>query len=115
MVVPPAEEDAGGSDLVQEQEKPTKEGFFACLKRGLLKTKKISVPDLSVCSAAKSTINLFEELEEQLLIADVGVETTRKIIANLTEGASRKTAKRCRGAVWSVEDEMGEILGGQST
>ena len=34
--------------------------------------------------------DLFEELEEQLLIADVGVETTRKIITNLTEGASRK-------------------------
>ncbi len=61
--------------------KPTKEGFFARLKRSLLKPKKISVPDLSACSAVKKIDDdLFEELEEQLLIADVGVETTRKII-----------------------------------
>ncbi|MGC6745740.1 signal recognition particle receptor subunit alpha [Escherichia coli] len=38
----------------------------------------MSVPDLSACSAVKIDDDLFEELEEQLLIADVGVETTRK-------------------------------------
>jgi len=36
---------------------------------------------------------LFEELEEQLLIADVGVETTSRLINSLTEHASRKQLK----------------------
>lgn len=53
---------------------------------------------------------MFEELEEQLLIADVGVETTRKIIANLTEGASRKQLKDAEALYGLLKDEMGEIL-----
>ncbi|SUX56852.1 cell division protein [Citrobacter braakii] len=54
--------------------------------------------------------DLFEELEEQLLIADVGVETTRKIIANLTEGASRKQLKDAEALYGLLKEEMGEIL-----
>ena len=87
-----AEEEQPVEEIAQEQEKPTKEGFFARLKRSLLKPKKISVPDLSACSAVKIDDDLFEELEEQLLIADVGVETTRKIITNLTEGGIPQAA-----------------------
>ena len=37
--------------------------------------------------------DLFEELEEQLLIADVGMDTTMKIIGSLTEKASRRDLK----------------------
>ncbi|MDU7258088.1 MAG: signal recognition particle-docking protein FtsY [Escherichia coli] len=40
MVVPPAEEEQPVEEIAQEQEKPTKEGFFARLKRSLLKTKE---------------------------------------------------------------------------
>ncbi len=78
-------------EIAQEQEKPTKEGFFARLKRSLLKTKEnLGSGFISLFRGKKIDDDLFEELEEQLLIADVGVETTRKIITNLTEGASRK-------------------------
>ncbi|SUG31029.1 cell division protein FtsY [Salmonella enterica subsp. arizonae] len=42
--------------------------------------------------------------------ADVGVETTRKIIANLTEGASRKQLKDAEALYGLLKDEMGEIL-----
>lgn len=45
-----------------------------------------------------------------MLIADVGVETTRKIIANLTEGASRKQLKDAEALYGLLKDEMGEIL-----
>ncbi len=55
MVVSPAEEEQPVEEIAQEQEKPTKEGFFARLKRSLLKPKKISVPDLSACSAVKKS------------------------------------------------------------
>lgn len=109
MVVPPVEEQPV-EEIAQEQEKPTKEGFFARLKRSLLKPKKISVPDLSACSAVKIDDDLFEELEEQLLIADVGVETTRKIITNLTEGASRKQLRDAEALYGLLKEEMGEIL-----
>lgn len=98
-------------EAVQEQEKPTKEGFFARLKRSLLKTKEnLGSGFISLFRGKKIDDDLFEELEEQLLIADVGVETTRKIIANLTEGASRKQLKDAEALYGLLKDEMGEIL-----
>lgn len=94
-----------------EQEKPTKEGFFARLKRSLIKTKQnLGSGFISLFRGKKIDDDLFEELEEQLLIADVGVETTRKIIANLTEGASRKQLRDAEALYGLLKDEMGEIL-----
>lgn len=111
MVVPVAEDDAPVDEIAQEQEKPTKEGFFARLKRSLLKTKEnLGSGFISLFRGKKIDDDLFEELEEQLLIADVGVETTRKIITNLTEGASRKQLKDAEALYGLLKDEMGEIL-----
>ncbi|GAB5070108.1 signal recognition particle-docking protein FtsY [Citrobacter sedlakii] len=111
LVVPVAEEDAPVEEIAQEQEKPTKEGFFARLKRSLLKTKEnLGSGFISLFRGKKIDDDLFEELEEQLLIADVGVETTRKIITNLTEGASRKQLRDAEALYGLLKDEMGEIL-----
>ena len=51
-------------------------GFFDKLKEGLAKTRQ-------VFSFTKVDENLMEELEEKLIMADVGMETTEKIIDNL--------------------------------
>lgn len=111
MVVPVAEDGTPVEEIAQEQEKPTKEGFFARLKRSLLKTKEnLGSGFISLFRGKKIDDDLFEELEEQLLIADVGVETTRKIIANLTDGASRKQLKDAEALYGLLKDEMGEIL-----
>lgn len=110
VIVVPVEAQAE-EEIVQEQEKPTKEGFFARLKRSLLKTKEnLGSGFISLFRGKKIDDDLFEELEEQLLIADVGVETTRKIIANLTEGASRKQLRDAEALYGLLKDEMGEIL-----
>lgn len=110
VIVVPVEEQAE-EESVQEQEKPTKEGFFARLKRSLLKTKEnLGSGFISLFRGKKIDDDLFEELEEQLLIADVGVETTRKIIADLTEGASRKQLRDAEALYGLLKDEMGEIL-----
>ena len=110
IIVVPVEEQAE-EEIVQEQEKPTKEGFFARLKRSLLKTKEnLGSGFISLFRGKKIDDDLFEELEEQLLIADVGVETTRKIIANLTEGANRKQLRDAEALYGLLKDEMGEIL-----
>ncbi|HIE8486462.1 TPA: signal recognition particle-docking protein FtsY [Klebsiella variicola subsp. variicola] len=111
VVVPEPEDEAPVEALVQEQEKPTKEGFFARLKRSLLKTKEnLGSGFISLFRGKKIDDDLFEELEEQLLIADVGVETTRKIITNLTEGASRKQLRDAEALYGLLKEEMGEIL-----
>lgn len=56
MVVPPVEEQPV-EEIAQEQEKPTKEGFFARLKRSLLKTKEnLGSGFISLFAVKKSTM-----------------------------------------------------------
>ena len=106
-----AVEEAAPIAALQEQEKPTKEGFFARLKRSLVKTKQnLGSGFISLFRGKKIDDDLFEELEEQLLIADVGVETTRKIITNLSEGASRKQLRDAEALYGLLKEEMSEIL-----
>ena len=94
-----------------EQERPTKEGFFARLKRSLVKTRQnLGSGFVGLFRGKKIDDDLFEELEEQLLIADVGVETTRKIITSLTEHASRKQLKDADALYGKLKEEMSEIL-----
>ncbi|WP_431224189.1 signal recognition particle-docking protein FtsY [Serratia sp. L9] len=97
--------------VTQEQERPTKEGFFARLKRSLVKTKQnLGSGFIGLFRGKKIDDDLFEELEEQLLIADVGVETTRKIIESLTLHASRKQLKDAEALYGKLKEEMSEIL-----
>lgn len=88
-----------------------KKGFFSRLKQGLVKTKQaIGSGFLSLFKGKKIDDELFEELEEQLLVADVGVETTNKIITQLTAQASRKQLKEAESLYEILKDEMREIL-----
>ncbi|ARU92347.1 signal recognition particle-docking protein FtsY [Tatumella citrea] len=94
-----------------EQERPTREGFFARLKRSLVKTRQnLGSGFIGLFRGKKIDDELFEELEEQLLIADVGVETTRKIISNLTTHASRKQLRDAEALYGLLKDEMSAIL-----
>ncbi|HHR5897542.1 TPA: signal recognition particle-docking protein FtsY, partial [Providencia alcalifaciens] len=103
-------EEAANAQLI-EQEKPKKEGFFSRLKKGLLKTRQnLGSGFLGLFKGKKIDDDLFDELEEQLLIADVGVETTRKIIDNLTHHASRKELKDAEALYGKLREEMSDIL-----
>lgn len=95
---------------VVEQEKPT-ESFFARLKRSLARTKaNIGAGFFGLFKGKQIDDDLFEELEEQLLIADVGMDTTLKIIENLTEKASRQELKDGEALYGLLKEEMAEIL-----
>ncbi|PMH45435.1 signal recognition particle-docking protein FtsY [Vibrio sp. 10N.286.49.B3] len=97
-------------ERIQEQEKPT-ESFFARLKRSLSRTKaNIGAGFFGLFKGKKIDDDLFEELEEQLLIADVGMNTTVKIIENLTEKASRQDMKDGEALYGLLKEEMAEIL-----
>lgn len=98
------------SNRVQEQVKPT-ESFFARLKRSLQRTKQnIGAGFFGLFKDKKIDEDLFEELEEQLLIADVGMNTTSKIIASLTEKASRQDLKDGEALYGILKQEMADIL-----
>ncbi|MFA0510259.1 signal recognition particle-docking protein FtsY [Vibrio sp. 10N.222.54.C2] len=92
------------------QEKPT-ESFFARLKRSLSRTKaNIGAGFFGLFKGKQIDEDLFEELEEQLLIADVGMNTTVKIIENLTEKASRNDLKDGEALYGLLKEEMADIL-----
>lgn len=97
--------------IAQEQERPGKEGFFARLKRSLVKTRQnLGSGFISLFRGKKIDDDLFDELEEQLLIADVGVETTRRIIAHLTQQANRKQLRDAEALYGLLKAEMAAIL-----
>ena len=79
---------------VQEEEKPAKMGFFAKLKAGLDKTRKNILGGVDGVLGAFTKIDedLFEELEEALIMADLGVQTTMDIVENLRKRVKREHA-----------------------
>ena len=100
-----AEEDA------KKVEQPKKEGFFSRLKKGLLKTRvNIGSGFSSIFSGKKIDDELFEELETQLLTADLGVDTTMKLIDNLTDAADRKQLKDGDALYELMKQEMATML-----
>ena len=77
-------------EAVPVVEKPVQEkklGFFAKIKSGLSKTRDniLSSVDNVLKSFVKIDEDLFEELEEALIMADIGVETSLYIIEKLRE------------------------------
>ena len=93
------------------REKPSEGGFFSRLVKGLLKTKQnIGAGFRSFFLGKKIDDELFEELEEQLLIADIGVPTTSKIIKNLIEHADRKQLQDAELLYQQLKAEMAAIL-----
>ncbi|WP_336756788.1 signal recognition particle-docking protein FtsY [Pantoea sp. USHLN298] len=97
--------------ITQEQERPSKEGFFARLKRSLVKTRQnLGSGFVSLFRGKKIDDDLFDELEEQLLIADVGVDTTRRIITHLTQQANRKQLRDAEALYGLLKAEMASIL-----
>ena len=77
-----------------KEEKPAKMGFFAKLKAGLDKTRKNILGGVDGVLGAFTKIDedLFEELEEALIMADLGVQTTMDIVENLRKRVKREHA-----------------------
>lgn len=99
------------SENAVTQEKPGEGGFFSRLLKGLVKTKQnIGAGFRSFFLGKKIDDELFEELEEQLLVADIGVQTTMKIIKNLEQHASRQQLKDADLLYQQLKHEMADIL-----
>ncbi len=77
---------------IEEQTKEKKKGFFAKLFAGLDKTRKniLGGVDNVLGAFTKIDEDLFEELEEVLIMADIGVQTTMNIIENLRKRVKKE-------------------------
>lgn len=78
-------------------------GFFDKLKKGLEKTR-ISL------GFTKVDENLMEELEESLIMADVGVETSEEIIANLKEKIKKEKIEDAELVKEELKKEISKIF-----
>ncbi|MGL4204849.1 MAG: signal recognition particle-docking protein FtsY, partial [Aeromonadaceae bacterium] len=95
----------------ETQDRPKRSGFFGRLVQGLMRTREnIGAGFLALFRGKKLDEELFEELETQLLSADLGVETTGRIIKNLTQQASFRQLKDAEALYDLLKQEMGEIL-----
>ncbi len=95
-----------------EADDEPKKGFFARLKEGLEKTKNniFGGIDSVLGGFTKIDDDLFDELEESLIMADLGVETTLKIIENLKKRVKKEHAEDPSLIKGMLEDEITAIL-----
>jgi fused signal recognition particle receptor len=87
------------------------QNFFSRLKRGLSRTtENIGQGIVGLFRGKHIDSDLYEELETQLLVADVGMSTTTKIVKGLTESADRKQLKDASSLLQILKQQLVEIL-----
>lgn len=82
-----AEELTAETEEEPAEQEPVKESFFSKIKNGLQKTRSNIMSGVENVLKSFTTIDeeLYEELEEALIMADIGVETSVEIIDRLRE------------------------------
>ena len=96
----------------QVQDKPKeKKSLFARLRESLSRTKEnLGSGIVSLFKGKAIDDELYEDLETQLLVADVGMDTTQKIINHLTDSASRKDLKDAEALLEILKQRMSGML-----
>ncbi|QGX40418.1 signal recognition particle-docking protein FtsY [Permianibacter aggregans] len=87
-------------------------GFFARLKSGLKRTRSGLGEGLATLFLGKKKIDedLLDELETQLLMADVGVDTTQMLLKEVTGKAERKELADSEALYDHLAKRLAEIL-----
>jgi fused signal recognition particle receptor len=87
-------------------------GFFDRLKEGLTKTRKSFIEKVeTIFTGRKIDEETLEELEETLIISDVGTKASSEIMAVIREKAKNGEAKDVDSVKDLLKKEMTEILG----
>ncbi|NLN60245.1 MAG: signal recognition particle-docking protein FtsY [Deltaproteobacteria bacterium] len=87
-------------------------GFFDRLKNGLSKTRKFLLKNVDevILGEKKISPELFEELEEVLIAADVGPAFTYELIERMKDEVTRKDLSRADLLRQVLKDTMADIL-----
>ena len=99
-------------EVIPEPETPSSGGLFARLKKGLSRTGSSLTEGMGALILGKKQIDdeVLEELETRLLMADVGIEATQRIIKELTRQVSRSELKDVESLMASLHTTMTDIL-----
>lgn len=100
------------SEQAEESATEKKKGFFSRLASGLSKTRSGFSDGVANLLLGKKEIDddLLEDLETQLVMADVGVEATREIMAKLTERVGRKELTDSDALFEALIKELQDVL-----
>ena len=96
----------------KQEEKKEKKGFFARLKQGLTKTRDNIVRGIDSVFSGFSSIDddFYEELEEILIMGDIGVNATGDILERLKREVKEKHVKEPSGCkqllIESIREQM---------
>ncbi len=90
----------------------SKEGFFSRLKQSLKRSGSGFTEGMGTLFLGKKEIDdeLIEELETQLLVADVGFEATQEIMGNLAKQVSRKALADSEALYNALQKELVNLL-----
>ncbi|SJZ63310.1 signal recognition particle-docking protein FtsY [Selenihalanaerobacter shriftii] len=97
-----------------EEKEEEEEGFFSRLKNGLSKTRNSFASQVQNLFTGRSKIDdeLYEDLEEILIQADVGVNTTMKLVDELREKAKDQGVKKPAELHDIFKEQLSDILSG---
>ena len=89
-------------------------GFFDKLKKGLEKTRQSFTEKIEqiIVGYAKIDDEFLDELEEALIMADVGVKTTDYLMKEIRKGIKSKEIKNPEDLKPFIQKQISEILGG---
>ncbi len=87
-------------------------GFFDKLKQGLTKTKESINDKINnvFSNFRKVDEDLLEELEEALIMSDIGIETSTKIIENLRQRIKKEKVEEAEQVKELLREEIEKIL-----
>lgn len=99
-------------DAPQEDSKEEKKSFFGRMRAGLSKTRSSFAEGISNILLGKKDIDedMLEDLETQLIMADIGMEATQEIMDNLTRRVSRKELTDSDALYDALVDELNDML-----
>jgi fused signal recognition particle receptor len=108
----PAPETEPTPSATATEEPAAKPGLFARIKQGLSRTSSNFAAGLGNLILGRKTIDeeLLEELETQLLVADVGIAATTEIIESLTEQVSRKQLADAEALYAALRHQLTQLL-----
>ncbi len=110
-----AEETEEAAEQEADEEQPERKiGFFEKLKNGLKKTKDgfLGRIELLMNSFTKIDEDFFEELEEMLILSDIGAETSMDICDQLRAAVKRTGATDPNDVKQLLKDIIAEMLTG---
>ena len=89
-----------------------KAGFFSRLSQGLQKTRTRFVDGVSNIFLGKKSVDadLLERLESHLILADVGIQTTKKVMQRLTQKLDRQALKDPEALWKALQADLQAIL-----